>query len=487
MQRAYKSGVLFLNTLPSMNKTGIIALLLLTYTNIFAQKTFRDKLDSVFTVMYNQNQFNGSVLVAEKGKILLAKGYGFRDTLSRYPTNENTIYELGSCSKQFTATAIVLLHRQGLLQYDDPITKYIPELGRWQNVTIYDLLRHTSGLPEYIGDMAKGWDHRKIATNKDLITFYAARKDTLSFKPGSMHRYNNTNYALLASIIERISGKTYADYLKDNIFRPLKMKSTFVYNRRQNPKKIKNYATGYVWKRQSFDKITSENPNYGDSVVYYLDGIVGSAKVNSTIMDLYKWENALKSNTFLTPNEFELMTEVTKTSKGKNIPYGFGLELSGGKNNLSFGHTGSWDGYASFIYHKAGKDRTIITLQNFKMGAYPFETINQILDKRKTEIEYPKKITLPAPQIAQYEGTYISRDDGEEQLITYLDGHLVHNTNRIKWDMRFFPIAENEFQGIRQGGADGVLRFTQLPNQEIKLEMLEYGKVIGTAFRKTNN
>lgn len=470
-----------------MNKTRIIALLSLAVTNVFAQKDFQTRLDSVFTVMYNQNQFNGSVLVVEKGKVLLAKGYGFRDTLSRHQTNKNTIYELGSCTKQFTAAAIVLLRRQGLLQYDDPVDKYIPELNRWHDVTIYNLLRHTSGLPEYIGDMAKGWDHGKIATNNDLIRFYAARKDTLSFKPGSMHRYNNTNYALLASIVERISSKTYADYLRDNIFKPLKMKSTFVFNRRLNPKRIKNYATGYVWKRQSFDKITSENPNYGDSVVYYLDGIVGSAKVNSTIPDLYKWVNTLKSNTFFTPGEFELMTEVTKTSKGKNIPYGFGLDLSGGKNNLSYGHTGSWDGYASFIYHTLNKDRTIITLQNFKMGAYPFKTINQILDNRKIEIEYPKKITLPDAQIAKYAGTYVSKDDGEEQLITYLESHLVHNTDRIKWDMRFFPIAENEFQGIRQGGADGVLRFTQLPNQEIKLEMLEYGKVIGTAFRKNDN
>ncbi|WP_412469182.1 serine hydrolase domain-containing protein [Pedobacter sp. KLB.chiD] len=470
-----------------MNKTGITTLLLLICTNMYAQKTSRARLDSVFAVMYNQKQFNGSVLVAEKGKVLLAKGYGFRDTLSRYQTNKNTIYELGSCSKQFTAAAIVLLHRQGLLQYDDAIDTYIPELKQWHDVKIYDLIRHTSGLPEYIGDMAKKWDHKKIANNKDLIVFYALRKDTLSFKPGSMHRYNNTNYALLASVIERISGKTYADYLGDNIFRPLKMKSTFVYNRRLNPKRIKNYATRYVWKRQSFDKITSENPDYGDSVVYYLDGIVGNAKVNSTILDLYKWENALKSNNFFSRAELEMMTEVTKTSKGKNIPYGFGLELSGGKNKLSYGHTGSWDGYASFIYHSVSKDRTIITLQNFKMGAYPFETVNQILDNRKIEIEYPKKITLPDAQIAKYAGTYITKDDGEEQQITYLAGHLVHNTNRIKWDMRFFPIAENEFQGIRQGGADGVLRFTQLPNQEIKLEMLEYGKVIGTAFRKNNN
>jgi len=467
-----------------MTRLKVIIFLLLIGYSSFAQDLFKQKIDSVFTVLYEQNQFNGSVLIADNGKIIFSKGYGYSDTLSQYRNSPETIYELASCSKQFTAAAMVLLYRRGLLKYEDHIDQYIPELARWHDVTLYDLIRHTSGIPEYLIDMSKSWDHKKIATNKDLIRFYAERNDTLSFRPGSAYRYCNTNYALLASIIERVSGKTYADFLKGNIFTPLKMKSTFVYNRRQAPKKINRLATGYVWKKGSFEKITLEHPNYGDSSVYYLDGIVGNAKVNSTILDIYKWINALASNSFFSSAEFELMTTKTKTPNGRNVSYGFGLELSGEKERINFGHTGSWDGYASFIYHSMAKNRTIITLQNFKMGVYPFKTINQILDNKPIAIEYPKKIILPETQVSKFAGNYISEKDSDVQTITFSNGHLIHNSKKIKWDMRFFPISLNEFQGIRQGGADGVLKFTELANGDVKLEMLEYGKVVGEGLRK---
>jgi len=130
------------------------------------------------------------------------------------------------------------------------------------------------------------------------------------------------------------------------------------------------------------------------------------------------------------------------------------------------------------------KNRTIITLQNFKMGVYPFKTINQILDNKPIAIEYPKKIILPETQVSKFAGNYISEKDSDVQTITFSNGHLIHNSKKIKWDMRFFPISLNEFQGIRQGGADGVLKFTELANGDVKLEMLEYGKVVGEGLRK---
>jgi len=468
-----------------MIRIRTIVLCLFVSLEGFSQYTPQQKLDSVFSMMHAQNQFNGTVLIAENGKVVFSKGYGYRDTLSRFKNTEETIYELASCSKQFTAAAIVLLHRKGLLRYEDKLTKFLPELSLWKNVTVYDLLRHTSGIPEYIVDMPANWDHKKIATNNDLINFYSARKDTLLFTPGSRHSYTNTNYALLATIAEQVSRKSLAELLKEIVFLPLKMKNTFIYNSRQHPQKIKDRATGYVWKKNSFDKITSDNPDYGDSFVFYLDGVVGNAKVNSTVNDVYKWIVALKSNSFFTPEEFKLMTAMTKTSTGRSIPYGFGLDLSGSDSNLSFGHTGSWDGYATFMHHNMRKDRTIITLQNFKMGAYPYKTINQILDNKAPEIEYAKKISLPQAEIEKFAGNYTDVEDKtDHQKITFLNGYLIYNTERIQWDMRFFPIAKNQFQSIRRGGADGVLKFTEIENGDIKLEMLQNGKVIGTCLKK---
>ncbi|RQO31839.1 serine hydrolase [Taibaiella sp. KBW10] len=443
------------------------------------------QLDSIFSMLSAQQQFNGTVLIAEKGKIFFEKGYGYSNEVNKEHNGIHTIFELASCSKQFTATAIILLKRQGKLDYKDKISKYLPELSFWDKVTIEDLLRHTSGLPEFLGDMAKDWDSTKIATNEDLLRFYAARKDSLQFEPKSKHRYCNTNYALLASIIERVSGKRYADFLAQNIFKPLKMNHTFIYNRREQPKKVRHDAIGYVWSRQSLKKIRSEEPGYGEYTVYSLDGIVGTAKVNSSVTDVYKWVRALKDNTLLTKAEFEEMTAITKTSNGKDIPYGFGLMVSKGENRFSFGHNGSWDGYATMIHHNMIKDRTIIILQNFKLGAFPYNNIVQILDKQTITTEFREKITLPAAEMEKYTGIYTDPENaGEAHAISYLDGHLFYNTTKVNWDMRFFPIKSNEFLGLRQGNYDSILRFTTLDNGDTKMEVVESGTIIGSGIKK---
>lgn len=473
-----------MSTMRSVSMMILFALMVCTYT--FGQgKRKAAQLDSIFSVLHQQHQFNGVVLITEKGKVIYKKGFGIRNEKTKALNNSRTQFELASCTKQFTAGAIVLLHRQGKLQYTDKITQYIPELQHWDAVTINDLLHHTSGVGEFLVDMQTGLDKNRIATNEDVISFYAARKDTLQFAPQSRHRYNNTNYVLLATIIERVSGKDFGTYLAENIFKPLKMKHTLVYNSRLSPQKKKKRATGYVWEKGSFAKVTGEHPGYADSMVYYLDGAVGAAKVTSTVDDILKWVNALKTNSFFTPEEFEQMTAVTKTSSGKNIPYGFGLDVSKGENKFSYGHTGSWDGYVSFIYHNQLKDRTMIILQNFKLGVYPFDNIVQVLEEQPLVVEYKKKITVPEGVVSRYAGTFIDEKNPEEEhMITYKEGYLFYNTKRVKWDMRFFPVSENEFQGIRQGGVDGVLRFTSLPNGELKMEMLEYGTVIGSGILK---
>lgn len=468
-----------------MVKFRLVLLLSIAAMHCFAREgSHTDRLDSIFSVLKAQNRFNGSVLIAEKGKVVFAKGYGYSNEATRQPNNTKTIFELASCSKQFTAAAIVLLKRQGKLHYEDKLSLYLPELSFWDKVTIYDLLRHTSGLPYFMTDIAKDWDKTKIATNDDVIRLYATRKDTLQFAPQSRHQYNNTNYVLLASIIERVSGKAYGDFLREHIFKPLHMNSTFVYNRRQHPRKINNYATGYVWAKNSFKKVVSEDPQYNDSTVYFLDGVVGEAKVNSTVEDLLKWVTALQHNTFFTPAEFEQMTEVTKTAAGKNIPYGFGFDLAKGADKFSFGHTGSWDGYVSIIHQNAIKDRTVIILENFQMGVFPFDNITQILDDQPLKMKYRAQVALTEADMKQYAGVYIDDQNKEEYMISYLDGHLFYNTRKVPWDMRFFPVAHNEFQAIRRGGMDGVLRFSGLENGDMKLEMIQDGSVLGTGIRK---
>lgn len=452
----------------------------------FGQKMNTEKrLDSLFSTLTAQNQFNGSVLIAEKGKIIYKAGKGYSNELTKEVNNTETIFELASCSKQFTGVAIVLLHRENKLNYTDDITKYIPELSNFKGVTIYDLLRHTSGIPEFLfGNFSSNWKNDRIATNEDVINYYAEKKDTLEFLPRSQYQYTNTNYVLLAGIIERVSGQKWGDYLAENIFKPLKMTRTFVYNRRSEPKKIKNYAYGYSWVRNSFEKATEDDQKIGNMTTYYMDGIYGQAKVNSTVEDLYKWINAIKNNQLLTKQEFEEVMEITQTSEGEKVDYGFGFDVRKGENSISFGHTGSWDGYITLIHYSSKKDRTVIVLNNFKNGACPYESITEILDNKPGSDEFVRKIDLDEDQIKQFVGEYKDPSDSTQiHIISYLEGHLVYNTDKLKWDMRFFPSSETVFQAIRQGGTNGVMEFTRQDDGAMKLEMRMYGRIIGQGTR----
>jgi CubicO group peptidase (beta-lactamase class C family) len=464
----------------------LTALIFLTTNICFGQKNNTEKrLDSLFTSLSEQNQFSGSVLIAEKGKIIYKDGKGFANEKTKERNNSKTIFELASCSKQFIGVGIALLHRDGKINYTDDITKYIPELSNFKGVKIYDLLRHTSGIPEFLGQFREDWENKKIATNKDVINYHAQRKDTLEFKPTSTHQYCNTNYVFLATIIERISNQTIQDYLSKNIFKPLRMDRTFIYNRRENPKKLKNYAYGYTWIKNSFEKATEDDPKIGDMTAHYLDGIIGNAKVNSTVEDIYKWINAIKTNTLLSQKEFDEVMETAKTTDNQDVTYGFGFEVRKSKNGISYGHTGSWDGYITFIHHNSANDRTIIVLNNFRNGVCPYETINEIIDNKPSTNEFIKKINVEESEIKKYIGAYNDiKDTSEKHMITYLSGYLIYNTDKENWDMRFFPTSNNTFQAIRQGGVDGVLTFTKLNDGTMKLEMTQYGQVIGNGLRK---
>ncbi|WP_341908478.1 serine hydrolase domain-containing protein [Fluviicola taffensis] len=466
-------------------QTALRTALLLVCSWSFGQKNTTEKrLDSLFSALTAQNQFNGSVLIAEKGKISYKSGKGYSNELTKELNNSKTIFELASCSKQFTGVGIALLHRENKLNYTDDITKFLPELTSFKGVTIYDLLRHTSGIPEFLGGFEQNWKNERIATNQDVINYYAERKDTLEFTPRSEHRYSNTNYVLLATIIERVSGKKWGDYLDEKIFKPLKMNRTFVYNRRLEPKKITNYAYGYSWVNNSFEKATEDDKKIGRMAVYYMDGIYGAAKINSTVEDLYKWINALKNNQLLTKQEFEEVMEITQTTKGEKVDYGFGFDVRKGDNTISFGHTGSWDGYITLIHYNSKKDRTVIILNNFKNGTCPYESITEILNNKPSSNEFVKKIDLSEDKIKQFVGEYTDPSDSTQiHVISYLNGHLIYNTDKLKWDMRFFPSSDNTFQAIRQGGTNGVMEFTRQDDGTMKLEMKMYDRVIGQGIR----
>ncbi|RDI08519.1 serine hydrolase [Flavobacterium sp. AG291] len=423
----------------------ILLLTLLSYMGIAnAQDSRIQKIDSLFTSLSAKQEFNGNVLIAEKGNVIYKKSFGLRDETKKLPLDDNSIFELASVSKQFTAMGIVLLEQKGKLKYDDPIAKYIPELGFYNEITVRQLLNHTGGLPDYMQLIGTKGDTTKINTNKDIITLFAKEKPAADFTPGSKFDYSNTGYALLASIIEKASGTTYADFLADNIFKPLKMNNTFVYTRRLAPKKIDNYAYGYVFDANHKKILPDNDPN--NNYVICLDGIVGDGTVNSTTTDLLKWDRALYTDKLVSKKSLELVFTPPVLPDNEKTNYGFGWMVNKSDDYGKIAnHSGGWPGYVTFIEREMDNDKTIIVLQNNETGLSFTNNVRRLLYGKSPVIvkDTHTEITLKEDQLKSFVGEY-ELQPGYNMAITFDNGQLY---TQLPGQQKFpiFPESENTF------------------------------------------
>ncbi len=381
------------------------------------------RLDSLYTSHFNRNEFNGNVLVAEGGKIIFQNSYGMANEETNGKLNIETSFELASVSKQFTAMGIVQLQKEGKLSFNDLISEYIPELQFYENVTIKNLLIHTGGLPDYMSIMEDNWDKSKIATNDDVIDMFETLKPEKIFEPNLKYSYSNTGYLLLGTIIERVSGQSFGDYLKEKIFEPLEMNNSFVYRRRFNPKKVDNYALGYIYSDSLKQNIVPDD-SPEEAYIVFLDGIVGDGMVNSTLIDLLKWDRALYGNKLVTDEDKELIFKSYPTDSDEETGYGFGWFV---RNDSLYGkrviHTGRWAGYLTLIERHIDNDKTIIQLINIenKITTSPAKDARKILYDQPIE----QLFTLPEQTLKKYIGNYIG--DEKEDEITYEFGRLWAN------------------------------------------------------------
>jgi CubicO group peptidase (beta-lactamase class C family) len=250
-------------------------------------------IDSLLTALHHENKISGSFLVAEAGKIIYDKGFGQSEDGRKF--DGNSVYELASVSKQFTAVAIMILQERGKLGYNDPISKFIPELSFYEDVTVLHLIQHTSGINEDFLYQNLSSVGQKIITNEILIGQYQLHKPPLVTTPGTQYAYSNVGYALLASIVERISKMPFDKFMKKNIFKPLGMTQTFVNTQPFLPKHMKNYVRGYVYNGASNKYFLADQDSLSKKMIWS-NAVVGPAKMCSTVRDLYKWDRALYTN-----------------------------------------------------------------------------------------------------------------------------------------------------------------------------------------------
>lgn len=388
-----------------MRRIILIALSLSVVIFAFGQSTRIEILDSLFTALHSKNTFNGNVLIAEQGKIIFQRSYGYADEALKRELDSSSIFELASVSKQFTAMAVFILSKQGKLQFDDPVSKYVPELDFYGNMTITNLLNHTSGLPDYMKLFEEKWDKSKFAINQDIVDELAKYRPERLFPASEKFDYSNTGYAILGLIIERVANMSFEDYLHQHIFETLGMDHTFVYRSRYKPQIVENYAKGYV-ADDAGKKVLPDS--FGkEYFTYYLDGIVGDGMVNSTVGDLLLWDRALYTDQLISKEDQDLIYQSSFTLNGDPNYYSFGWVV---RDNDKYGkianHSGGWAGYITFIERHLTNDKTIILLQNNALPKtkLPVKEIRMILYGEPLVSE--QSLTLNAEDLMKYLGDY---------------------------------------------------------------------------------
>ena len=395
----------------------ILFLILLMPFVLKAQEKKDVLIDSFMRAEVAVNNFNGNVLVAKGGKIVYQNSFGYRNFYTKEKLDNNSVFDLASISKQFTAVGILILKDKGKLSLTDTLRRFFPELP-YNNVTIKHLLTHTSGLPEYVDIMMQKWDKKKIAFNADAIKVLATKKIPASFKPGEKWEYSNTGYMLLASIIEKVSGKTYNEFLQDNIFKPLGMKHSRGYNtRRSNNKKIDDYAYGFIYSDSLKSYVMPDSIAKYD-VVRYLDGIQGDGTVNSTTADLLKWDRALKEDKLLSDSTQKEMFSKQFPIYGGHAHYGYGVMLNNDALGSSIAHSGTWPGYKHYMVRYIDADITIIALCNRDAGpGAATNGIALIMNDKPFEFSYiHKEIAIDTTGLTKYEGKYSLPSTGPASL-----------------------------------------------------------------------
>src|SRR5688572_17436576 len=342
---------------------NIFLFLLIISNNIFSQQ---EKGDSLFAA---QKDFSGVVLIAENGKPIYHKAFGYREFANQILLQTRDIFELASVSKQFTAMIIMMLKEKGKLNYDDSVSKFldIPYKG----ITIRHLLTHTSGLPDYQDIMDKYWDKSKVAGNPDCIEYLNKYAPPKPFQPGEKYEYSNTGYLLLASIAEKASGKDFIELSRKWIFKKLKMKSTDIRTLGEK-KAITNFAIGhiYVEERNKWVRADSFPSSY---YTIWLGNRKGPGRISSTAADLLKWDQALYTENLIERSTLQEAFTPMKLNDGTLSNYGFGWSL---RTDSAFGkivsHTGDNPGYKTQIIRYIDKKKTIIVLNNNAHGKFDF-------------------------------------------------------------------------------------------------------------------
>lgn len=414
------------NSVPNFAFVGILAAAsLLVVCNSSAQDS-ASRMEQVAQSRVASKQFMGAVLVAQNGKILLDKGYGYANLEWQVPNSPEAKFRLGSITKQFTAASILLLEQRGKLKTDDPVKKYLPDApAAWDKITIYNLLTHTSGIPSFTGFPDYQSTEAIATTPEKLVARF--RNKPLDFAPGEKWSYSNSGYVLLGYLIEKISGQSYIDFLQQNVLKPLGMNDS---GYDSNSSIILHRAYGY-----------SPGPN-GPVNAGYIDMSIpfSAGALYATTHDLLRWEEGLFGGKVLSPASLKKMTTPFKEN------YACGLFVQAVNGHLKIEHGGGIEGFNTDLAYYPDDKLTIAVLGNLNGGAPDAIAAQLAAVVHGEKVVLPserKEITVPPDILAKYVGTY-ELAPTFSIVITLESGQLMAQaTNQPKFPL--FAESESKF------------------------------------------
>jgi CubicO group peptidase (beta-lactamase class C family) len=462
-----------------------------------AQDKTTAAVDEVFADYTKPGAPGCAAAIYRDGRIIYEKGYGLANIEEDVPITPQTVFDIGSTSKQFTAASILLLEKQGKLSINDDVRKYIPELPDYgQKITILQLLNHTSGLRDYLVlmDLA-GVNMDSVTTDEDALQLITRQK-ALNFAPGSDWLYSNTGFFLLSIIVKRVSGKTLREFVTENIFNPLGM--THTQYRDDHTALIANRAMAYDPKEIQ--------DGYKLDVSYFEQ--TGDGAVHTSVEDLLKWDENFYSGQVGGQDFLSELQEPGKLNSGKVLDYAKGLFIGDYRGLHTVSHGGAWGGYRAELLRFPEQHFSVACLCN-RGDANPSRRARQVADiylgssmkpkeekkdaERQREKSAEKEIAVTAAQLKAYLGDYWSNElgvtyrlgvvDDKLKVVAILDGSGFTRANDFFSDA-FGATSADEF---RLSKMPIKIHFERNSNQAISGFKLDAGRTLGMIFTRRND